>query len=116
MDLIGQKFAGQIDKMVADCLTSFPNLSEEQKTETSDKIRDHLNQVILDTLVDNANEAQISQLESLDPESPEMEAKITEVASQIPNLAFKIDAALEQACQDYLKNTFTQPNQFGSLT
>lgn len=99
MDSIGQKFAQQIEKMVADCLTSFPNLSEEQKIETASKIRDHLHQVILDTLIDNANEAQISQLENLDPESPEMEIKITEIASQIPNLAFKFDARLQEACQ-----------------
>lgn len=99
MDSVGQKFAEQIDKMATDCLTSFPNLSEEQKIETAGKIKGYLHQVILDTLIDNANEAQISQLENLDPEGPEMEAKIVGIASQIPNLAFKIDERLQEACR-----------------
>lgn len=99
MDSISQKFAEQIEKMVLDCLNSLPNLSEEQKSEASGKIRNYLNQVILDTLIDNLNESQFNQLDALDPNSPEMVAKITEIASQIPNLAFKFDEKLQQSCQ-----------------
>ena len=52
--------------------------------------------MILDTTIDNLNEEQISQLEALDPESPQMEEKISLFAAQIPGLAQVLEQKLNE--------------------
>lgn len=98
MDPLEKNIEEYIDGLVNEALGAsvFASLSPEQKEEVKNKLYNHFYQVILDTTIDNLNEEQVSQLEVLDPESPEMEEKIRLFAAQIPNLAQEMEQKLDE--------------------
>ncbi len=75
-------------------LPSFSQMPQEQKTTIAEKLRDLFNTVILDTLIDSLSAEQLDQIKDISPESPQMEDKIEEFASQIPFLITKFENAL----------------------
>ncbi|KKR80516.1 MAG: hypothetical protein UU73_C0002G0054 [Candidatus Daviesbacteria bacterium GW2011_GWA1_41_61] len=98
MNLLEKNIDEYIDGLVTQVLSSpaFNMVSLQQQEEMNNKLYNHFYQVILDTTIDNLNEEQISQLEALDPESPQMEEKISLFAAQIPGLAQVLEQKLNE--------------------
>lgn len=98
MDPLEKNIEEYIDGLVNQALLApaFYNLSPEQKEEVKNKLSNHFYQVILDITVDNLNEEQVAQLEVLEPESPQMEEKISLFAAQTPGLAQLLEQKLNE--------------------
>lgn len=101
-----QKINAYLDSLVTEVLNSpnFLNLSEDQKASQAEKIRTYLDGVIIDIIVDNLNEEQLSSLKDIPANTPQMEEKIEEYASQIPFLAEQLEQQLAQAVLDLKQN------------
>lgn len=103
-----------LEKLVNECLQlpQFAGLPNEQKNEVADKIRDRLYQSVLDLVVDRLNSEQLSQLEAINPDSPEMAEKIREFTAEIPNMARDLDQKLKEAVENIKQNpsVITSPN------
>ncbi len=93
MDPITQNVNRNIDEylntLVAECLQvpSVAAFSSEQKESFAAKVRERLYESALEVLVEKMDESQFSQIENLDPNSPEMVEKIQFLAAQVPGLA-----------------------------
>lgn len=102
MDPITQNVNQNIDEylnsLVADCLQApgLITLSQEQKGIFAGRIKDYFYQAALEVLVNKLNGEQFSQIENLNPGSPEMVEKIQQLASQVPGLASDIEKRLQQ--------------------
>lgn len=88
-----------IESLVLEVLESpgFVNLSLGEKQAKGELIRDHISNVVLDTVVDSLTEEQLKVLEKIPHETPEMEHKIEEYSSQIPSFSTKLEEALRVA-------------------
>lgn len=75
-------------------IPNFSALPQEQKEPIVEKLRDLFNTTILDTLIDNLTPAQLDQIKDLSADSPQMEDKIEEFASQIPLFITTLEEAL----------------------
>lgn len=102
MDPITQNVYQNIDEylesLVADCLQApeIITLPQEQKDAFAGQVRDRFSQVTLEVLVDRLNAEQFSQIENLEPGSPEMVEKIQQLAAQVPGLADAIETRLQK--------------------
>lgn len=114
MDPITQNVYQNIDEylesLVADCLQApgIINLAQEQKDTFAEAVRDHFSQAILEVLVNRLDEEQFSQIENLDPGSPEMVEKIQQLAAQVPGLADDIEKKLQEEVA-YIKQNSKLP-------
>ena len=102
----------QILEGLADQVLSSPqyiSLPEDQKQTKKQEILDQLNDVILDTMVDNLTDAQVQELQTLDPNSSQMEDKITEFSSTIPDFLNILQNKLMEKVEE-LKNPVPQSN------
>lgn len=95
---IDQNIDEYLNSLVADCLQtpSLSTLSQEQKGIFAQQIKDYFYQAALEALVDKLNGEQFSQIEHLNPGSPEMAEKIQQLASQVPGLSNDIEKRLQQ--------------------
>lgn len=91
-----QKINAYLETLVLEVLNSpqMTNLSDEQKSEKAQKIRDHFNEVIFETLINNLSSEQLNTLKNIGLESPQAQKKIEEYSSLIPSLSTKLEAAL----------------------
>ncbi len=91
-----KKLDSYIDSIVSEVLISpnFINLPEEQKQAYAVKIKEQLNSVIFDTLLNNLNSEQLNALKDLGLNTPEAQVKIEEYSAEIPNLATILEEAL----------------------
>lgn len=107
---IYQNIEEYIQGLVTECLQApgFVYLSPEQKNQLAVQIQDHLYQTIITTSVERMNESQFSQIEHLDPASPEMAEKVQVLAAQIPGLADDIEKRLRQDVE-YIKQNSRLP-------
>lgn len=101
-----QKFEAYLQGLVTDILNSpmFVNIPEDQKITLSEKIKNHLNGVVIDAIVDRLNSEQLNAIKDLPADSPEMEEKIEEFAAQMPNLADELEQKLNQAVENLKQN------------
>lgn len=77
----------------------FQSLNEDQKKETSEKIADYFNQVILDALIDNLTDSQLDQIQGVDPNSPEFASKLEAFAGEVPGFAYTMQDQLSQEAE-----------------
>lgn len=100
-----KKLEGYIDSLVLEILASpnFVSLPEDQKQQFAVKIKDHFNNVIFDTLLNNLNSDQLNTLKNLGLSSPQVQLKIEEFSAEIPNFATLLENALKKEIES-LKN------------
>lgn len=106
-----QQLTQILDDLANQVLTStqFLTLPEDQKQAKKQEVLDSLNDVILDTLVDNLTDEQVAQLQNMDPNSEEMEKKIEEFSSTIPDFLNILQTKLTERVEE-LKNPIPQTN------
>lgn len=114
MDPITQNVYQNIDEyingLVAQCLQApgIVNLPQEQKDAFAAQIQSHFSQATLEVLVNRLNGEQLSQIENLDPASPEMLEKIQQLAAQVPGFADDLEKKLQEAV-NYIKQNSQIP-------
>lgn len=93
-----EKINAYLESLVTELLNSpmFSSLAEDQKASLAEKIRTRLNGVIIDMVVDNLTQEQFNAIKDILPDSVEMENKIEEYASGMPDLAQKLEEKLNQ--------------------
>lgn len=93
-----EKINAYLESLVAELLNSpmFSSLAEDQKASLAEKIRTRLNGLIIDMVVDNLTQEQFNAIKDILPGSVEMENKIEEYASGMPDLAEKLEEKLNQ--------------------
>ncbi len=101
-----EKINSYIESLVLEVLQipNFSGLTQEQKGPVAEKLRDLFNTAILDTLIDNLTPAQLDQIKDVPADSPEMEDKIEEFASQIPLFITTLEEALNQKVAEIKNN------------
>lgn len=104
------QFEEYIEKLVQNCLNSstFASLPQDQREAQAEQIRDHFNNVILDTTIDNLSSEQLQQLQGLTPDNPVLTQKIEEFTSTMPTLLPEIEDKLNKNCQ-YIQQTGQLP-------
>ncbi len=85
-------------------IPSYFQMSDEQKTTIAEKLRDLFNTVVLDTLIDSLSASQLDQIKDIPAESPQMEDKMEEFASQIPFLITKFEDGLNAKVAEVKNN------------
>ena len=100
--MMDQKIASYIESLVLEVLSSanMANLPEDQKNAQAEKIRNRLNDTVLDTVIDKLNPEQLQQIQNLGAESLEMAAKLEQFSSQIPFLITDIEKRLNEETQN----------------
>lgn len=109
---ISNKIDEYLDYLVIQCLQTptVLNMTQDQKDQFIVTIRNHFNQVILETLVDRLNAEQFSQIEYLDPTSSEMVEMVQKLASKTPGLMSDIQIRLQKEVE-YIQQTSKLPDQ-----
>lgn len=107
---VNQNIDEYIDGLVAQCLQApgIVNLPPDQKNEFAKDVEDYLTQVSLEALVNKLNSEQLSQIEKLEPASPEMIAKVQQLSAQIPGFADELEKKF-QATVAYIKQNSKIP-------
>ncbi len=107
---VNQNIEELLNSLVDECLQApgFANLTPEQKQVMAGQIQDHFTDVALEVLVDKLDEAQFSQIENLEPGSPEMIEKIQTLAGQVPGLSDDLEAKLRRDIE-YIKQNAKLP-------
>lgn len=101
-----QKIQAYIESLVLEVLQSpnMANLPEDQKNAQAEKIRNHLNNVVLDTVIDKLTPDQLNQIKDLPAESPQMADRLEQFSSQIPFLITDIEKKLNEEAQNIKQN------------
>lgn len=101
-----QKINEILDGLVSQVLASsmYSNLPEDQKSSLAPKVKTYLNGVIIDTMVDRMSDEQLNAIKDLPADSREMEDKIEEFATTMPNLAQDLEEKLNQVVSDVKQN------------
>jgi hypothetical protein len=102
-----QLLEGLADQVLAS--PQYASLPEDQKQAKKEEILEELNSVILDSMVDNLSDEQVLELQNLDPNSPDMEAKLTEYSATIPDFLNILQTALNTKVEE-LKNPVPPTN------
>lgn len=100
-----------LDDLVVYCLQApgLAHLPYDQQDRFASKVRNYLYQTVLETFVGGLNKEQFSQIEYLDPSSPQMVAKIQQLAAQIPGLSDDIEQKLQED-MEYIKENSKLPD------
>lgn len=101
-----QQITAYLDQLVTETLSqpSFAYLDPQKRSEFEGKLRDRLHDAILDLVVDNLSDAQVAELQDIDPASDQMEHKIEEYSATIPDLAQKMESVLKQEIETVKSN------------
>lgn len=104
---VNQNIDDYLNSLVASCLQApgILNLPQEQKDAFANQVQDHLSQATLEVLINRLNGEQLSQIENLNPGSPEMVEKIQQLASQVPGLANDIESRLQKDVEYIRQNS-----------
>lgn len=102
-----QQVEEYLNNLVAECMQTpaYAILPEDQKAQIGQNLHNHFNQLMINTLVDQLNDAQLMELDQIDVESPQMEEKLFEYASEIPEFM----SILEQALKNEVAKITNQP-------
>lgn len=103
MDKIFEEF---IEKLVSECLQGdkFSSLSEKEKIETAEKLRDYFYNVVIDSLLDQISEDQLAEIKDLDAKDPKMAEKLTQFAAALPGFGFYLEDKLKKEMDLILQN------------
>lgn len=95
-----------LDSLVLEVLQSpaLANYTSEQKNEYAEKVRDHFNNVIFDTVLDQMTPEQLNSIKDIPMESPEFPQKIEEISAQIPQLSQVLEKRLGQETEAIKNN------------
>jgi hypothetical protein len=79
-------FEQYIENMVKECLSmdKFMYLPEAQRQQLADQLRDLFYNTTINTLIDQLNEEQLTQIQDLNPEDPILDQKLQEFAATTP--------------------------------
>lgn len=90
------KITAFIESLVAEVLQipDFASLSEAEKNEVAEKMRDRVNDITLNTLLDRLNLAQLQEIQDLSADNPQLAQKLQEFASKDPFLAEEVEKQL----------------------
>lgn len=107
---VNQNIDAYFNNLVAECLQApgIVNLPQEQKDAFVAKLHDHFSDITLAALINKLNGEQLSQIENLDPTSPEMAEKIQQLAAQVPGLAEDMEKKLQESVA-YIKQNSKIP-------
>lgn len=83
---------------------NFINNPEEQKQKLAQKIMEHFNNLIFDSLVDSLTPQQLDTLKGIPMDSPQMEEKIEQFASKTANFAQKLEETLNREVEAIKNN------------
>lgn len=100
------QFDQYIEQAASKCLAapSLVSLSEEQKQQMLQKIKEHFYNIILTTTFDNLTDEQFVQVKDLGPQDPLLAQKIEEFSSQMPFLAQAVQDKID-ADSKYIEQT-----------
>lgn len=103
---MNQKINSYLESLVLEILQipEFVKLSDEQKSRVAEKLRDHLNNVILDTVIDKLTPEQITSIKDIPADSSQMEEKMEEFTSTMPFLIKDLEVRLDQKVSEIKKN------------
>lgn len=75
----------------------FSGMSEEEKKQAMDSLEDHFSQIIVRTLVENLDEAQLEEFRTgYEEQKTDMEELVTRLSAQVPGMLEKIEIAVKQ--------------------
>lgn len=94
MDKIFEDF---IENLVTEALqgAKFSYLSDAQKKEMAQKLREHFYNVTVEAFVDQLTDEQVSQVKGLDFKSEAAQQKIAEISASIPGFSFVLENELK---------------------
>lgn len=104
---VNENIEEYINSLVVQCLQApgIVNLPQEQQDSFAGQVQDYFSQAILETLVNRLDGEQLSQIENLNPVSPEMVEKIQQLAAQVPGLAGELEARLQRDVEFIKQNS-----------
>jgi len=71
------------------------DLPEKDKSEVVDAVLDHMNKVVIETVILNLDEKQVEEFGAA-VKKRDFEEEVTRICAQIPGLAQKIESAIER--------------------
>lgn len=94
MDKIFEDF---IENLVNEALkgAKFSYLSNAEKKDVAQKLRDHFYNVTIEAFVDQLTDEQVAQVKDLDFKSPAAQQKIAEISASIPGFSFVLEDKLK---------------------
>lgn len=95
---VNENIEEYINGLVAECLQA-PGLSSlplDQKEEFSKQLEEYFYQTAFEVTVEKMTGEQFSQIENLEPGSPEMIEKVQVLAAQVPGLADDLEKKLQE--------------------
>ncbi len=103
------KFNDHINKLVEECLNapSYSTLTGQLREEAAERLNNHFNLLVINLLIDSLNEEQLSQVENLPENSPELENKFEEFAAQIPGFVYMIEEKLNSEVKSIIQGQIT---------
>lgn len=101
-----QKINSYLESLVLEILQipEFVHLADEQKSRLAEKLRDHFNNVVLDTVVDKLTAEQLKSIQDIPADSPQMADKLEEFTSTMPFLIKDLELRLDQQVSQIKKN------------
>lgn len=95
-----------IETLIQEVLQSpaFINLTDQQKIEANEKLRDYINTVIFDTVIDKLSPEQLNAIKDVPLDSSQMEEKLEEYSAQIPSLSTQLEQNLRQKIDEVKQN------------
>lgn len=93
-----QKLDAYIESLVLGIMAD-PGLNilpQQEKDQYAQRLRDHFNKLIMDTLLNRLAPEQLAEIEKLKENPQELENKIEEYAASTPNLAQDIEDRLNR--------------------
>lgn len=102
MDNLDNQIEVYLNNFAQQALTAsaFASLSQEEKEKTKEQIRNYLNQVITDTLIDNLTDEQIDELTGVDFDSEQGEQMVALMAARVPGFMFIAEKKLQEAVSE----------------
>ncbi|MEK7617270.1 MAG: hypothetical protein AAB414_04390 [Patescibacteria group bacterium] len=99
-------FGKFLENLVSECLKSdkLAFLPDKEKKEIEGKIRNHFNDVTINTLVEQLTDEQVNQIKALDPKDPKVQELMAQFAAGIPGFAFVLEERLKKEMDSILQS------------
>lgn len=93
-----EKLDAYIESLVSEIMADpgLNNLPQQEKDQYAQRLRDHFNKLIMDTLLNRLSPEQLSEIEKIKDQPELLEDKIEEYAASVPNLAQDIEERLNR--------------------
>jgi len=105
------KIQQHIAKIADECLAadSFASRSEEEKKTLRVELENHLYQVMFDTLIDNLDDIQLAELQSVTESEEKASDALIRFAAEVPNFLSLAEEAIKKEAEA-VKQTGTIPS------